>query len=727
MYEFEPYKVWPRVQTDSLIFRMCKRSATSTLPDATQTVYLRSISRKVTLLELLDQYKRFDPDDPLLDKDLKYKISPLQNSYQKLASKHSSFSFVLPAASCLDELNEITADYPRLCDGENNGCAVANEMTPLNWNRGPNTNPVYSLVVRTKWARQTFGEIACARYLKPCFYWNGKTIASRTGGGKEGEFWRKRDPLRLGKKEMSAAEAYWPYCSNLDMSDPTTPFYSLIMVNKDDASDLEREMIQHGHASPMAALFQYLRDARNAFQGDKLDTVIAHCQYNRCGTEVPVKIIHPINCGYNTKSQPRQRFFVDYTRSAVTNQCIYFTIKPAYPCQSADYYCGLLNSALLQFFVKVHCSYDQQGRMRFFGRLMASIPFAPPPSEAFTEQVAMLAQGLTEARTWIYTFVRHTPGGQRLMERVRNCEWHLSPKEVEILHQFSPPPHWTTLQPDTSLSTPTSCCPPHLSWIKQHIVLEDPLTTAAAAADTIEHVFITLLKIASLFQYAVDQMVYAVYKIPHRLQLEVEEDLNLSSFRKEWEGYNNDLDFDEHDPETWHRKIMDLAKSFTKEKNLNIDLTASSSSATPLPPSATPPPPPPIEEEEPAVALRESIEPLPIVDESEAVELNNPRECSPPPPPPPAAASSSNAEPPKHPAAHNTTTSVTKSKSKRSRKVITPTGSSTMKNPIHTPPSAIPNTTPVTRNIPFSIQQAISMIHYDDDDEEVDELNDEYI
>lgn len=711
MYEFEPYKVWPRVQTDSLIFRMCKRSAT--LPDATQTVYLRSISRKATLLELLDQYKRFDPDDPFLDKDLKYKINPLQTPYRKLASKHSSFSFVLPAASCLDELNEITADYPRLCDGENSRCAVADEMTPLNWNRGPNTNPVYSLVVRTKWAKETFGEIACARYLKPCFYWNGKTIASSSGGGKEGEFWRKRDPLRLGKKEMSAAEAYWPYC-NLDLSDPTMPFYSLIMVNKEDASELEREIEQNGHTSPMAALFQYLRDARDALQGDKLDKTIAHCQYNRCGTEVPVKIIHPINCGYYTKSQPRQRFFVDYTRSAVTNQCIYFTIKPAYSCQSADYYCGLLNSVLLQFFAKVNCCYDQQGRMRFFGRLMANIPFAPPPSEAFMEQVATLAQGLTEARTWIYTFVRHTPGGQRLMERVRSCEWHLLPSEVELLHQFSPPVNWT-IQPDTSLSTPTS--PPHLSWIKQ-VVIKDPLTTA----DTIEHVFITLLKISSLFQYAVDQMVYAVYKIPQRLQLEVEEDLNLSSFRKEWDGYN-DLNFNEQDPETWHRKIMDLAKSFTTEKNLNIDLTA------PPPPSPPSPPPPPVvkEEEIAAVVLREFSEPLPIVDESEAVVLKNR-----------ASDSSSNSTSLKYPPAAHTTTQrtvpsiISKSKSKHSEEVETrSTKSSSIENLIHAPPPAKPaltNPIPVPR-MPFSIQQAISMINYDDDEEEeeVDELDGEYI
>lgn len=639
MYEFEPYKVWPRVQTDSLIFRMCKRS--STLPNTTHTIYLRSTSRKATLLELLEQYKRFDPDHPLIDKDIKFKINPIQNSNLKLVSKHSSFSFVLPAASCLDELNDITADYPRLCDGENSRCVLADEVTPLNWNRGPNTNPVYSLVVRTKWARDTFGEIACERYLKPCFYWNGKTIASSTGGGKEGEFWRERDPLRLGKKEMSAAEAYWPYC-NLDLSDPTTSFYSLIMVNKDDAVQLEKEMEELGDKSPMVALYNYLREARDALQGDKLGKNIAHCQYNRCGTEVPVKIIHPINCGYYTKSQPRQRFFVDSTRCAVTNQCIYFTIKPAYPCQNADYYCGLLNSVLLQFFAKVNCCYDQQGRMRFFGRLMANIPFAPPPSDTFMEQVAAFAQGLTEARTWIYSFVRYTPGGHRLMERVRSCEWHLQPSELDILHQFAPPSDWT-LQPDTSLSKPT--CPPHLNWIKD-MVTNKPLSNT----ETIEHVFITLLKIASLFQYAVDQMVYSVYKIPERLQLEVEEDLNLSGFRKEWDGYT-DLNYS--DEPTWFHKIMQLAQSFTTEKNLNIALSSPSPLLSITEPRKTTAHPPPTHTHRIVPPLAKSIDAL--------------------------------------------------------KKVNTPS----IQNLIHSPPTkSIPR-------MPFSIQQAISMIHYDDDDDDV--------
>lgn len=583
MYEFEPYKVWPKVQTDSLVFRICKR--TTTLLNTNHTLYIRNTSRKITLTELLELYKRFDANNPVPNKDIKFKLAPLDESNRVLTSKHASFAFVLPTASCLEELNSITAHLPRLCDGEQNrsGEDTPTEPTPLNWNRGPNTNPVYSLVVRTSWAFETFGTEACERWLKPCFYWNGKTISSSTGGGKEGEFWRERDPLRLGRKEMSAAEAYWPYC-NLDNENPTVSFYSMIMVNRDDADKLKKEYDEYGVASPIASLYTYLREARIALQVDKVEKEIAHCQYNKCGTEEPVKIIHPINCGYYTRSQPRQRFFVDKTRVSVTNQCIYFTIKPDYPWQDADYYCGLLNSALLQFFSKVHCCYDPQGRMRFFGRLMAYIPFAPPPSTEFMEQMAMLVQGMTEARTWIYSFVRHTPNGQRLMERVRNCEWHLSKSEIDILHQFAPPEGWIP-QPDTSLSTFT--CPPHLQWITG-LVTRNNLTSK----HNMEHVFRTLLKITSIFQFAIDQMVYHIYNIPINLQLEIEADLNLQGLRKEWEG-RDDLTYNELEPQEWFDTIVQTAISFASVTNdiasspVNTDTNDCVTTSNPIAPAVS--------------------------------------------------------------------------------------------------------------------------------------------
>lgn len=553
MYEFEPYKVWPKVQTDSLIFRICKRS--TTLLDSNHTLYLRHTSRRIALTDLLQTYQDFRLEKHNHDPELKYRQTPTTDSNRILTSKHASFSFILPTSSCLDQLNTMTSHLPRLCDGELHKSNAASDKTPLIWNRGPNTNPVYSLVVRTRWATETFGSETCARWLKPCFYWNGKTMTSATGGGKEGGFWKSRDPIRLGKKETSASEAYWPYC-NLDIQQPTVPYYSMITVNREDAETLQKEYNEKGDASPIAALYSYLRQARTALQAGKQGIIeIAHCQYNKCGIDVPVKIVHPINCGYFTRSQPRCRFFVDTTQMAVTNQCIYFTIKPECAWQDSNYFCGLLNSALLQFFTKTHCCYDQQGRMRFFGRLMADIPFAAPPSQAFMLQLAMFVQGITVARTWLYTFVRYAKQGQRLMERVRNCEWHLTPSEKQILHQFNPPTNWM-FQPDTSLSTCQD--PEQLQWIHDFVMQQYSINN-----ENVERVFIVLLKIASLFQLAIDQMVYHVYCIPEPLQLELEQELNLKSLRSEWES-QTDIRFDtKADTIEWYQRILAIATSFT--------------------------------------------------------------------------------------------------------------------------------------------------------------------
>lgn len=101
---------------------------------------------------------------------------------------------------------------------------------------------------------------------------------------------------------------------------------------------------------------------------------------------MPEKIVHPINYGYFSKSQPRQRFFLDRTSLAVTNQCIYLTLNTFSLHQDAlhlatssqelmMYFLTLLNSSTLQFFVLHTCQYDQQGRMRLFRESMAKIPF----------------------------------------------------------------------------------------------------------------------------------------------------------------------------------------------------------------------------------------------------------------------------------------------------------------------------------------------------------------
>ncbi|CAO0792542.1 unnamed protein product [Mucor circinelloides] len=533
IYEFEPFKVWPKVQTDSLIFRLCKR--TSLLPKSDHTLYLRHVGKNMSLMHLLDIYQNFRPDQPPTDSSLKYKHTPLTDHTTSLKTKHSSFSFLLPSVSFLDRLESITQHLGRICDID----PAKLNTAPLIWNRGPNTNPVYSLVVRTDWAIKTLGQETCDRWLKPCFYWNGKTISSTTGGGKEGEFWKNRDPVRLSKKETSAAEAYVPYYG------VGVPRYSMILVNKEDADKLKENFNNNGAWS---ALYLYLRDARVALQADKKEEDIANCQYNKCGV-VPVKIVHPINCGYFTRSQPRPRFFIDKHQMAVTNQCIYFTIKPDCPWQDPDYYCGLLNSTLAMFFIKLHCSYDQQGRMRFFGRLMAHVPFAPPPSTEFMQQVATFVQGVTLARSCLYPFLHYCKGGQRLLERVRNFEWHLTAMESDIVRQFEPPANWTEA---------ISCNTAELEWIIDliHTVNQDNAL----------NVFIALLKLNSLFQLAVDQMIYHLYRIPQALQSEIEHDLKLDNLRQEWgPNFSLHIPSDVDAPTNmaaWIQSTLSMAKSF---------------------------------------------------------------------------------------------------------------------------------------------------------------------
>ncbi|KAI8986461.1 S-adenosyl-L-methionine-dependent methyltransferase [Pilobolus umbonatus] len=545
MYEFEPYKIWPKVQTDSLVFRICRRTAI--LPYADHILYLRYIPKKILLVDLLKKYQEFDYRQPNT-KEIQFRLTSV---HEVLKTKHSSFSFILPSTSCLDELNQITQHLPRLCDGELHGKDCPSDQSPLIWNRGPNTNPVYSLVVKTRWAIDTFGISVYHRWLKPCLYWNGKSSTAPNGGGKEGEFWRLRDPSRLVKKETSAAEAYWPFCP-LDEVCPSLAYYSMIMVNKEDADTLKVEYEKYGDKSLIANLYNYLRDARIALQANKSEKEIAYCQYSKSGTEFDVKIVHPINCGYFTHSQPRPRFFVDRSRIAVTNQCIYFTIKPDYIWQDPDYFCGLLNCSLIQFFTKVHCCYDQQGRMRFFGRLMAYIPFQPPPSVDFMNTVALFVQGIIVCRAWLYSFVRLT-NDTKLMEKIRNFDCHLTYADTSKLRQLDLVGWKQVIQRDQSLSSllPSTC-----PWISEFVV-------TSTHADT---TFQVLLQISSLFQYLIDQMVYSSYEIPIRLQLDIENELNIMEGRKEW-GNRVDLIYIQEHIHTWTDKMIQTAQSFLTRHN----------------------------------------------------------------------------------------------------------------------------------------------------------------
>lgn len=117
-----------------------------------------------------------------------------------------------------------------------------------------------------------------------------------------------------------------------------------------------------------------------------------------CRADVPEKIVHPINYGYFSKTQPRQRFFLDTDSLAVTNQCIYLTLNKlsshydAEQCPPLIYFLTLLNSTTLQFFVLHHCQYDQQGRMRLFRESMAKIPFQDRDVKNHPERIQYVAQ-----------------------------------------------------------------------------------------------------------------------------------------------------------------------------------------------------------------------------------------------------------------------------------------------------------------------------------------------
>ncbi|KAL0078920.1 S-adenosyl-L-methionine-dependent methyltransferase [Phycomyces blakesleeanus] len=518
IFQFEPYKVWPKVQTDSLIFNLRKR-APGRVPE--QTLFLRHMSRKHNLESIIKSYNIFDRSrlevqDPLI----KYKLTSTEPVDFIHQIPHASFSFLSPTSSVSDQLMNLTKSLPRLCDGEM--CLnTSSSCAPLVWNRGPNTNPVYALVVRTRWALGVFGKECCDQWLRPVFYWSGKSSSAsrrrKTSGfqtvSKEATFWQDRDPLRLTKKENSPAEAYVPLCRS-DPDDTRLSFYSMILVDKDGALQLEEEYKLYGNTANSSALYHYLLDARNALQTTKTDRNIAYCHYSKCGIETPVKIVHPINFGYFTRTQPRQRFFIDTDRRCVTNQCMYFTIKSEYPWQSADFFCGLLNSSTLQFFIRDTCYYDQQGRTRFFGKHMAKIPFTPPRSTIDVEIMAMFVRHLTTARQWIYGIIQLS-NTLNVMEQVRGCTWHIPLVDQALLSLCEQrTPNWRI----DLFRAPYDAN----DWI--NIIIQSESHTRSVG---MYEELTRLLKVASLFQYCIDQLVYDIYSIPADLQKGLEQELGL--------------------------------------------------------------------------------------------------------------------------------------------------------------------------------------------------------
>jgi hypothetical protein len=177
-----------------------------------------------------------------------------------------SFTFLMPSSEVSIYLHSITAHLPSLCDHASMKHTWV-ESNPLIWHRGPNTNPVYALVVRTAWAYSKFGTEVCSDWLRPVFYWNGKN------GGKEAEFWQKMgDELRLEKKEKSPAEAYIPFIYEQEKT-----MYSLIMVDRNAVDKVRRECGENNE------FWKYLKEARKYLQTDLTSREVVYCGTSNCG------------------------------------------------------------------------------------------------------------------------------------------------------------------------------------------------------------------------------------------------------------------------------------------------------------------------------------------------------------------------------------------------------------------------------------------------------------
>jgi hypothetical protein len=180
--------------------------------------------------------------------------------------------------------------------------------------------------------------------------------------------------------------------------------------------------------------------------------------------------------------------------------------------------------------------------MRFFGRLMANIPYMPPDDSTITCYVSRFSQGITTCRTWLYAIIRLAPNTKGLMERIRNNEYQLSTAELDLIKGIHGP-----IEPDSSL--PVLSDDGHFAWVHDFVL---------SRRVSIDKVFVTLLKTTCLFQFAIDQLVYCLYKIPFDLQLGMEDELNLKKNRiKELPPIL------ENDANAWSEGIIDYAKKLT--------------------------------------------------------------------------------------------------------------------------------------------------------------------
>jgi hypothetical protein len=489
VYQFEPYKIWPKIQTDSLIFRIRPRSGPeSIIPTA---LFLRHMDRTKSLDQILEEYRHFDQCHTAKNPQITYKITPAKPEII-YDVKDCSFAFLTPVSNVVDYMQRLTRGLPRLCGGDN---SHSEYPPPLAWNRGPNTNPVYALMVRTEWALSQFGKSALQKWMRPAIYWNGKCDKNnrRLTKSKEILFWEDKDKQRISHKESSPAEAYVPFrCPHSD-SHMSDQHYSMILIDQSNAHELEDSSGEY------RALHQYLKEAREKLQPTQTTKDIACCYFRQCGIEHPVKIVHPINFGYFSRTQPRQRFFLDDQRQCVTNQCMYFTIHSNADVQDALFYLGLLNSTTIQFFINIHCCYDQQGRTRFFARNMANIPYAPPSIPNQVELMSNLVRRMTHVRSTIYKLARERHM-KAVIEKLRQGRWDIEcSKDCENLDHG-----------DTTSISP---------------VLDDQTRSGGKKCPNKE--VCNYLRTAALLQYAVDQLCYSLYGVSEDIQHAIESELSI--------------------------------------------------------------------------------------------------------------------------------------------------------------------------------------------------------
>ncbi|KAF9964102.1 hypothetical protein BGZ70_006940 [Mortierella alpina] len=368
-FQFEPFKVFSKVQTDSLIFKI--RALGSQHPDTAQahkTVFLRHMDHHKPLAGILQDYLDFLAAGPTapLEGELSLNIMVSSKTRSELQAAILRETTLPPSVA-------LTLDLGGICSAGTKRINRLSAAEPLLWHRGPNTNPVYGLVVRMEYARSQFGEAMAQRWFRPAFYWNGKNspegasaAAAIASGGKamhkEGAFWQGRDRLRLSKKEGSPAESYLVSVPDVQRT------YGLCMVDK-EAVKVLRELVEQG-VEGSHALWNYLTDVRSHFQPGLAmkkkksagasgkqpsvdDDGVAFCSTNQCG----------MSHHYNEQQSPPLLYFLT-----------------------------LLNSSTLQFFVLHHCQYDQQGRMRLFRDSMAKIPFQDRDVKHHPERTRYAAQ-----------------------------------------------------------------------------------------------------------------------------------------------------------------------------------------------------------------------------------------------------------------------------------------------------------------------------------------------